>query len=127
MKSGKLFKTSVIIGCLLLFLQFACDDTSEQPINNPPSNPTTTDCSTVSATFADANAIIKTSCATTITCHGSGSNRGPGALVTYQQIFNARADIRSAVASGSMPKNSSLTAAQKATITCWIASGAAEN
>jgi hypothetical protein len=117
------FKVGLAGCCLLAFLQFSCDDGSEE-IDNTPS---TTECGTVSATFTDASSIIKTSCATTAACHGSGSSRGPGALTTYEKIFNARISIRSAVRSGSMPQNSTLSASQKATIICWIDSGAPQN
>ena len=87
------------------------------------------DCSTVSAkTFAtDVSPIIQTKCATDGTCHGSGSTNGPGPLINYTAAFNSRVAIRSAVASGEMPKTGSLTAAQRNSILCWIDSGAPNN
>jgi len=48
-------------------------------------------------------------------------------LTTYQQVFNARTSVRSSVASGSMPKGSTLSDAQKNAILCWIDSGAPNN
>lgn len=83
---------------------------------------------TGSKSFAtEVNPIIQATCAANGGCHESGSTNGPGPLLTYQQIFNARSAIRSAVNSGSMPKNGSLTTTQKNTIICWIDAGAANN
>lgn len=85
------------------------------------------DCSGAAKSFTtDVNPIIQASC-TNAGCHNSGSNNGPGPLLTYQQIFNARISIRSAVASGFMPQNSKLSDAQKNAILCWIDNGAANN
>jgi uncharacterized membrane protein len=90
--------------------------------NDPGSN-----CSTSAATFTEANPIIQATCTQNSSCHGVGSNHGPGALTTYTQIFNARNSIQSAVASGSMPKTGSLSADEKNTIVCWIENGALNN
>ena len=88
----------------------------------------TLNCTGVASAFAaNVNPIIQSTCATDATCHGSGSPNGPGPLQTYTQIFNARVNIRAAVASGTMPKVGSLTTAQKNTILCWIDSGAPNN
>lgn len=90
---------------------------------------TTLDCSTVTnkAWTADVSTIIQSTCATDAACHGSGSVNGPGALTSYTAVFNARTSIRSAVSSGSMPRNSTLSTAQKNSILCWIDSGAPNN
>jgi len=86
------------------------------------------DCSGPAKSFStNVEPIFQASCATNSTCHGNGSGNGPGVLSSYTQIFNARADIRSAVASGHMPMNGSLTAAEKNAILCWIDNGAANN
>lgn len=89
----------------------------------------TLDCTTVTtkAWTADISPIIQSKCATNSNCHGSGSSNGPGELTTYTAIFNARSNIRSAVGSGVMPKEGSITTAQKNSILCWIDSGAPEN
>lgn len=87
----------------------------------------TPDCSTAKSYAADVSTLIQSSCATNSGCHGTGSSRGPGALTTYQQIYNNRSAIRSSVANGSMPENSSLTPAQKNAILCWIDAGALNN
>ncbi len=86
------------------------------------------DCATVSnkAFAADVNPIIQSTCAVS-GCHAAGSFNGPGALTTYSEIFNARINIRSAVASGRMPQNGSLSTAQKNSIICWIDGGALNN
>jgi hypothetical protein len=89
---------------------------------------TAVDCSGAAKSFAkDVSPVIQTFCAAGSGCHASGSTNGPGALTTYQQIFSARTSIRAAVASGSMPQNSSLSASQKNIILCWIDNGAANN
>ena len=76
---------------------------------------------------ADINPVIQSSCATTTACHGSGSVNGPGALTSYQAVFNSRNSIRTAVSSGAMPQNSTLSNSQKNSILCWIESGASNN
>ena len=95
--------------------------------NNNNNNNNTVDCGTISTTFsANVSPLIASSCAKS-GCHATGSTNGPGALTTYAQIFAARAQIRSNVASGNMPKDATFSATQKATITCWIDAGAANN
>ncbi len=87
------------------------------------------DCSAVTAKSyaADVSFIIQTKCATDAACHGSGSTNGPGPLLNYTAVFNARTAIRAAVASGEMPKTGSITTAQKNSILCWIDAGASNN
>src|SRR5215210_478071 len=60
------------------------------------------DCNSVPKSFsANVQPITSTRCAIS-GCHAAGSNNGPGELTTYQQIFNARMQIRPAVLSGTM-------------------------
>jgi hypothetical protein len=88
----------------------------------------TVDCTGAAKSFSsDVNPIIQASCATNSGCHGSGSNNGPGELLTYSEIFNARSAIRSAVLSGAMPQNGGLTTTEKNAIICWIDNGASNN
>lgn len=89
---------------------------------------TTVDCSTVpnKAFAADVNPIIQSRCNIS-GCHASGSTNGPGALTNYAQIAGASSAIRTAIISGSMPKNSSLSSLQKNAIICWIDSGSPNN
>jgi len=86
------------------------------------------DCSGPAKSFStNVIPIVQASCATNSSCHGSGSGNGPGQLSTFTQVFNARVDIRSTVASGHMPMNGSLSAAEKSAIVCWIDNGAPNN
>jgi len=89
---------------------------------------TTVNCSAVTnkAFNADVLPIILASCAIA-GCHAAGSTNGPGALTNHREVFGARSSIRSAVSSGQMPKNSSLSTSQKNSIICWIDSGAPNN
>jgi hypothetical protein len=88
----------------------------------------TISCSGVEISFAgDVLPLITTSCATNTTCHATGSHEGPGALTNYTQVNAAGADISAAVASGDMPKNSSLTASERNTIICWVRNGGLNN
>jgi hypothetical protein len=89
----------------------------------------TLDCGTVTTkSYAtDISPIVQSKCATNSNCHGSGSSNGPGELTTYQAIFDSRTSIRSAVGSGTMPKEGTITAAQKNSILCWVDSGAPNN
>lgn len=86
------------------------------------------DCSGAPKSFSnEVLPIIQSSCAINSGCHGNGSNNGVGELLTYTKIFNVRSDIRSAVASGEMPLNGSLTSTEKNAILCWIDGGAPNN
>jgi hypothetical protein len=110
--------------CIFLLLVicsvYACTKNKE--------NETSVDCSGQAKSFAlDVTPVFQASCTTGSGCHGSGSNNGPGTLLNYTQIFNARADIRSAVASRHMPLNGSLTATEINSILCWIDNGAPNN
>ncbi len=87
----------------------------------------TLNCTGVPAAFAANVLPTFQSICTNVTCHNAGSINGPGELSTYTQIFNARSLIRAAVASGAMPKNTTLTAAQKNAILCWVDGGAPNN
>jgi hypothetical protein len=111
----------LITGLIVLAVACSKDDNGD---NN---NPGTVDCNTINATFAaNVNPIIQTSCAKA-GCHNAGSANGVGALTTYAQISANKIAIRGAVSSGNMPKDATLSATQKATITCWIDAGAANN
>lgn len=89
--------------------------------------PSTVDCSTITTSFSGhVSGLIASSCAKP-DCHAAGSFNGPGPLTDYNQIFSARARIRTAVANGSMPQDATFSAAQKAIITCWIDAGAPNN
>lgn len=85
-------------------------------------------CSTVTnkAFAADVNPIVQSVCAA-VGCHAAGSTNGPGPLTTYTEVFNARAQIRPAIASGVMPQGTTLSTSQKNSILCWIDSGAPNN
>jgi hypothetical protein len=83
-------------------------------------------CTETKSFATDVNPIFQNTCAIA-GCHAAGSFNGPGALTTYSQIFNNRAIIRSAVASGTMPKTGSLSTDQKNSLLCWIDSGAPNN
>lgn len=74
----------------------------------------------------DVSPIVVSNCAAN-GCHGVGSKEGPGALTTFTQISNNRAQIRSAIVNGSMPQGSTLYTAQKNDIVCWIDAGAFNN
>lgn len=117
-------KLLVLAACSVLttVLIIACKKDSEND-----NTPATINCSTITTTFSGTvQPLMQTSCAKS-NCHANGSVNGPGALVTYQQIFNARVKIREVVASGSMPQDASFSAQQKAIITCWIDGGAPNN
>jgi hypothetical protein len=120
-------KQNILIAALVLMIVSASCSKDNSGNNNTGGG--SIDCSTVTnkAFAADVNPIIQSTCATNSSCHGSGSVNGPGALTSYTAIFNSRTNIRSAVSSGSMPKNSTLSTSQKNSILCWIDSGATDN
>ena len=87
-----------------------------------------TNCTGVASGFAaTVNPIIQTTCATDATCHGAGSANGPGPLLSYNQIFNARVAIKTSVSNGTMPKTGTLSATQKNSIICWVDAGGPNN
>jgi hypothetical protein len=105
----------------LVFFILSCSKSS----SNPP--PTTITCDgTVKTFFTDVNPLIQSFCNKS-GCHTSGSSNGPGPLTNYTQVFNARSAIRNAIESGFMPRDATLTTAQKTAIICWIDSGAPNN
>jgi hypothetical protein len=121
------FIKGVFVASLVLSLFVACGKNPEDAPGGAGSGGSA-DCSGPAKSFsADVNSIIQTSCATGSGCHGSGSFNGPGPLLTYSQVFNARSTIRSEVSSGRMPPNGGLSATQKNSIICWIDSGAPNN
>ncbi len=84
-------------------------------------------CNGVAASFStDVNPLIQTFC-NQAACHNPGSTNGPGPLTNYNEVFNARVAIRGQVLAGLMPQNTTLTAAQKNAIICWIDNGAQNN
>jgi hypothetical protein len=120
-------KKTIALLVIATSLVIACSKSKDTTSNTQNGN--SLDCSTVTAKsyVTDVSPIIQSKCATDGNCHGTGSVNGPGALTSYSAIFNARANIRTAVASGEMPLTGSITTAQKNSILCWIDSGAANN
>jgi len=119
-----LIKSGLIAISILAFVA-ACTK-SKSTVSGPGGG--TVDCSGAPKKFStDVNPIIASSCATNSGCHGTGSINGPGELTSYSKIFNARTDMRSAILSGIMPLNGSLTSAQINSIVCWIDNGAPNN
>ena len=116
------FAVALIVGCS------KGNDGSNNNNNNNNSNGTGTGttCTGTKSFATDVSPIIQNVCAAS-GCHNTGSTNGPGALTNYQQVFNARTQIRAAVASGTMPKNTTLSATQKNAIICWIDNGASDN
>ena len=112
-------KKNFVLITVLGFL-FACS-------KNADSAGSSVDCSGTAKSFAtDVSPVIQAKCAVS-GCHPSGSNNGPGELISYSEIYNARIAIRNAVITGEMPQNGSLTTAQKNAIICWIDNGASNN
>ncbi|HEX7903976.1 MAG TPA: hypothetical protein VF487_08870 [Chitinophagaceae bacterium] len=106
----------IFVIAIVTALLFACSKNPETA---------SVDCSGPVKSFgANANPVIQTFCATGSNCHGAGSSNGPGPLLNYSQVFNARSDIQEAVLSGHMPPDRGLSATEKAAIICWIRNGA---
>ncbi len=115
-----LIVTSIIVP--VVFISISCSK------SNNGGGSTSVDCNTVAnkAFTADVSPIFQGSCAIT-GCHEAGSFNGPGPLTNYNEIFNARVAIQSAVSAGRMPKTGSLSLSQKNSVLCWIQSGAPNN
>jgi hypothetical protein len=111
-------KIAFIFSLSIATMVLSCGKDPVEPNNN---------CATPKSYAADVSPIIQSSCAINTGCHATGSTNGPGPLTIYAEVFNAITSIRTAVANGTMPKNSSLTNDQKNAIICWIDSGAPNN
>jgi len=120
-------KKSILIILVAFFVITACSKSSEGG-GGGNGGGGGVNCSGVPSAFAaNVNPVIQSTCATDASCHGSGSINGPGPLLNYTQIFNARVAIKTSVGNGTMPKTGTLTTAQKNSIICWVDSGAPNN
>lgn len=112
---------SIAVMVITIFLVEAC---TKNKGGNPPFVP---NCNGAATAFtANVLPIFQSVCSQT-DCHNSGSVNGPGPLTTYAEINAARGDIRAAIISGFMPKNTTLSAPQKNSIICWVDAGAPNN
>ncbi|MFO0355449.1 MAG: hypothetical protein ACK50A_00735 [Sphingobacteriaceae bacterium] len=109
-------KRSIILMFLVGFILFSCKK-SETNASSTNSGYTPT-CTSTKSFSADVLPLINASCNTS-GCHNNYS--------TYAQISAGKTSIRSRVLNGSMPKNSTLSNAQKDIIICWIDAGAPNN
>ena len=109
----------LLIACFVTIIFYACQKNHEMmPV----------DCRGPAKSFAtDVSPVIQSTCATNSGCHGTGSSNGSGALLNFTQVFNARVDIRSAVGSGHMPPNGTLSLSERSAFICWIDNGALNN
>lgn len=62
-------------------------------------------------------------------CNFSGchDNNSAAALNNYITVRDGASQIKSSVVAGRMPRNGTLTAAEKSIITCWVDNGAKNN
>jgi hypothetical protein len=121
-------KKHLVVAAISLAVMVGCTKKSESSTNNNNNNNNNNNvtCTGTKSFASDVSPIIQNVCAAS-GCHNTSSTNGPGPLTTYQQVFNARTSIRTAVINGTMPKNGSLSADQKNAIVCWIDNGAANN
>ena len=117
-------KKHVLVAVIGLATIISCTKGNNSSTNNNNNNNTT--CTGTKSFSSDVSPIIQNVCAAS-GCHNAGSTNGVGPLTNYQQVFNVRSNIRAAVASGTMPKNTTLSAEQKSAILCWIDNGAPNN
>lgn len=88
---------------------------------------TGSNCSGVDAKFSTTvSAIIQSRCAIP-GCHDAASTNIGGPFTNFTQVKNKAAHIKFQVATGLMPQGSSLTAAERKSISCWVDSGAPNN
>lgn len=121
-------KKLITLFIMVAMVAIACSKSgSSTSTPTPGTGGTTVNCTNIDSRFtAVVFPIIQNSCGA-VGCHNSGSTNGPGALTNYDQIKAAATQIKSSVESGTMPKNGSLTTAQKNAISCWVSSGALNN
>lgn len=116
----------VILLVLTVIISCTKGSLSNSSSSSNTNNNNTPTCTGTKSFSTDVSPVIQSICATS-GCHDASSSNGPGPLTNYQQVFNARVTIRAAVANGTMPKNTSLSANQKSAILCWIDNGATNN
>lgn len=110
----------LLIMVCLAAVCFACSKGNDADTDFVP------DCSTPKSFANDVMPVIRSYCLSG-GCHSMGSTSGPGSLASYQEVYNNRAAIKSAVSSGLMPQNNTMTGIEKSIIVCWINSGAPNN
>ncbi|MCX6319590.1 MAG: hypothetical protein NTW29_20095 [Bacteroidetes bacterium] len=111
-------KKVIVLALLVVVILFACSKNKDLA---------NVDCSTAKSFTTDVSPVFQSSCSYNSGCHGTGSTKGPGALVSYNQIYNNRVAIRASVMNGSMPENGSLSSSALSAIVCWIDAGATNN
>ena len=105
-KFNAMKKLIVILLCGAMFVSCKKDSSSYTP-----------DCSGTAKSYATNVVPLFTS-----ECNGCHSEYS-----TYTGISADKSNIRSSIVSGSMPKKSSLTDAEKNNVVCWIDAGALNN
>lgn len=97
-----------LLGCCIMMV--ACKKTSTSVEYTP-------DCSGAAQSYSsNVSPVIQGSCTG---CHAK--------YATYSGIAGDKAAIRRTIVDGSMPEGTSLTAAQKNSVVCWIDNGAVNN
>lgn len=104
-----------ILLIVILMLVYSCKKSNTSNTTNSVYTPS---CSGTKSFSTDVWPLISSKCNTS-GCHVN--------LTNYAQVKSAASSIRSKIADGSMPKNSTLTNAQKDMIMCWIDAGAPNN
>lgn len=99
----------------------ACSKDNDSSSNN-------SSCQGPTPSFAsNVQPLMQTKCSVNSGCHGTGAVNSGGPLTNFTQIKAKAASIRAQVNAGLMPQGSSLTAAEKSTILCWVDGGAPNN
>jgi uncharacterized membrane protein len=89
--------------------------------------PGSVNCSGATPSFStQVNPLVQSRCALG-GCHASGATNTGGALTNFTQISSKALSVKTTVLNGSMPKGSTLTAAEKKLISCWVDNGALNN
>jgi hypothetical protein len=117
-------KKHFIVAVVSIGIVVSCTKSTENSNSNDNNN--NMNCTGTKSFASDVSPIIQNVCAVS-GCHNTGSTNGPGPLTSYQQVSNSKTSIRSAIISGIMPKNRTLSADQKNAIICWIDQGANNN
>lgn len=98
-----------LVPLVFSFMVVSCKKTSTSATYSPT-------CNSIKSYTNDVRPIMQGNCAS---CHSSYSS--------YSQMCASASSIRSSIVSGSMPKGTTLTNAQKDNIVCWIDAGTPNN
>jgi hypothetical protein len=112
----------------IVIMNTACSKSDSGGNSNNGGGGITYSCAGITPKFAaDVQPILTSVCASNANCHAAGSANSGGPFTTHAQVDAKKSNIKAAILSGSMPKNTTLSQTQINNFICWIDNGAPNN